>query len=97
MAVILVSIFFTVICYFMAWLASPTVLQAWAVLSTMAIPALIGVGFWLGTMEKRGYQQGVNEKAQRQTQPIVIQPSEYLPQLAGPSITHQEPLDAQPA
>ena len=95
---ILVSIFFTVVLYYFAWRMDGSVLLwTWAVLSTMAMPALVGGGYWLGTMETRGYQQGVNEKQQRQAQPIVIQPSEYLPQITGPSVIHQEMVDGQSA
>ena len=98
LGVIGVSIFFTVVLYYFAWRIDGSIfLWTWAVLGTMAMPALVGGGFWLGTMEKRGYQNGVNEKAVRATQPIVIQPSEYLPQIAGPSITHQETVDVSTA
>jgi hypothetical protein len=93
---ILVSIFFTLVLHHVTGTVAVRTLRDWLTVIIMSVPAIFGGGFWLGTAQTRGYEKGVSEKASRSERPIVIQPSEYLPQLPeGPRVTHRELIDAQ--
>lgn len=89
------GLFGTLFIHYLTGKADENLLRALLTVAIMAIPALIATGFWVGTVQVRGYEKGVTEKMNRQ-QPYgtYIPPQNTaIPQLVQ-GVSHQEPIDA---
>lgn len=77
--------------YYLIGKADIELLRGLLTIAIMSMPSLVGVGYWLGTAQTRGYQQGVKEKQERRQQPpMVIEMPGYPPALGPGGVTHQE-------
>jgi len=92
---VFVGVLFTIVVHYTTGQVSVGALRRLSTLAIMIMPSLVAGGYWLGTMETRGFTKGVQEKQVLQQQPLIIQPADYMTQLLEPNITHkQEIVDA---
>jgi hypothetical protein len=86
----------TGVIYYVTGQVAVVSLRRISTLVIMSLPALVGLGFWIGTERVRGWEAGMKAKGVYTQPPVIYQDQsgqQQLPQLTQSSVVHQEPVD----